>query len=72
MKQQDKEINCECVCHTIVPLKKGEAYPRQFDRPIECEHCTRETTKHQQDKEMFGENNEGWYVLANMIGGVLV
>lgn len=26
----------------------------------------------QQDKEMFGENNEGGYVLANIIGWVLV
>lgn len=33
--------NCECLCHTIVPLKKGESYPVQYDRPVNCEHCTR-------------------------------
>lgn len=29
--------------------------------------------KYQEDKEMFGENNEGKYVLANIIGwGVVI
>ena len=37
--QVKQEEECDCVCHTIKPLKRGEAYPRQFDRPVSCKHC---------------------------------
>ena len=45
------EKKCECVCHFIYPVKRGEAFPRQFDRPIGCEHCTSQNS-HEGEKKI--------------------
>lgn len=47
---------CNCVCHQIRIVKRGESFPRQFDRDYTCEHCS-PSWKESFDKKFYSKDD---------------